>query len=154
MNFTNFKISRESIFLIHNMAHVRSRKTFYHISVNFRCPGFRSVSKPRKPVFTFRTGPTTIICVTFLLSGSSTISCCALRGTRRPHSGGSSLGIRSDWSPHARTCQSGGRCKRPSQTATVLSEGGCFGGSTDKGRMLWVYFMQNFRLIGCLVPQR
>ena len=53
------QISRECIFPILNVAHVRSRKTFNHISVNFRNPGFRSVSKPRKPVFTFRTGPTT-----------------------------------------------------------------------------------------------
>ena len=62
MKFTNFKISRESIFPIENVAHVRSRKTFYHISVHFRNPRFRSVSKPRKPVFIFITGPTTIIC--------------------------------------------------------------------------------------------
>ena len=59
MKFTNFKISRESIFPIENIALVRSRKTFYHISVHFRNPGFRSVSKPRKPVFIFTTGPTT-----------------------------------------------------------------------------------------------
>ena len=59
MKFTNFKISRESIFPIDNIAHVRSRKTFYHISVHFRNPGFRSVSKPRKPVLIFTTGPTT-----------------------------------------------------------------------------------------------
>ena len=59
MKFTNFKISRESI---ENVAHVGSRKTFYHISVHFRNPGFRSVSKPRKPVFIFITGLTTIFC--------------------------------------------------------------------------------------------
>ena len=59
MKFTNFKISRESIFPQENIAHVRSRKFFYHISAHFRNPGFHSVSKPRKPVFTFRTGPTT-----------------------------------------------------------------------------------------------
>ena len=61
MKFTNFKISRESIFPIDDIAiaHVRSRKTFYHVSVHFRNPGFRSVSKPRKPVFIFTTGPTT-----------------------------------------------------------------------------------------------
>ena len=57
MKFT--KISRECIFPIDNGAHVCSRKTFYHISVNFRNPGFHSVSKPRKPVFIFKTGPTT-----------------------------------------------------------------------------------------------
>ena len=60
MKFTNFKISRESIFPIENVAHVRSCKTFYHISVHFRNPGFRSISKLRKPVFIFSTGPTTI----------------------------------------------------------------------------------------------
>ena len=59
MKFTNFKISRESIFPIENITHVRSCKTFYHISVHFRYRGFRSVSKPRKPVLIFRTGPTT-----------------------------------------------------------------------------------------------
>ena len=59
MNFTNFKISREYIFPIKDTAHVRLRKTFYHLSVNFRNPGFRSVSKPQKPVFIFITGPTT-----------------------------------------------------------------------------------------------
>ena len=53
MKFTNFKISRECIFPIEDVAHVRLRKTFYHISAHFRNPGFRSVSKPR------RTGPTT-----------------------------------------------------------------------------------------------
>ena len=52
-------ISRMHISYIENITHVRSRTTFYHISVNFRNPGFRSVSKPRKPVFIFRTGPTT-----------------------------------------------------------------------------------------------
>ena len=67
MKFTNFKISRKSIFPIENVAHVRSRKTFYHISVHFRNPGFRSVSKPRKPVFIFTTGPTTNICTTLML---------------------------------------------------------------------------------------
>ena len=51
MKFTNFKISRECIFPIDNVAHVCSRKTFYHISINFQNPGFRSVSKARKPVF-------------------------------------------------------------------------------------------------------
>ena len=61
MKFINFKISRKCIFPIGNIAHVRSRKTFYHISAHFRNPGFRSVSKPRKPVFIFRTGPTTNI---------------------------------------------------------------------------------------------
>ena len=61
MKFTNFKISRESIFPIENITHVRSCKTFYHISVHFRYPGFRSVSKPRKPVLIFRTGPTTTV---------------------------------------------------------------------------------------------
>ena len=50
------QISRECIFPIENVAHVRSRKTFYHISVNFRNPLFCSVSKPTKPVFIFRTG--------------------------------------------------------------------------------------------------
>ena len=60
MKFTNFKISRETMFPIRNIAHVRSRKTFYHISAHFRNPGFRSVSKPRTPVLIFRTGPTTI----------------------------------------------------------------------------------------------
>ena len=59
MKFTNFKKSRESIFPIENAAHVYSRKTFYYISVHFRNPGFCSVSKPRKPVFIFTTGPTT-----------------------------------------------------------------------------------------------
>ena len=59
MKFTNFKISRESIFPIDNVAHVRSRKTFYYISVHFRNPGFCSVSKLRKPFFIFTTGPTT-----------------------------------------------------------------------------------------------
>ena len=53
------QISHECIFPIDNVAHVRSRKTFYYISVNFRNPGFRLVSKPQKPVFIFRTGPTT-----------------------------------------------------------------------------------------------
>ena len=38
MKFTNFKISRESIFSIESVAHVRLCKTFYHISVNFRKP--------------------------------------------------------------------------------------------------------------------
>ena len=63
MKFTNFKISRESIFPIENVAHVRLRKTFYYISVtvHFRNSGFRSVSKPRKLVFIFTTGPTTSI---------------------------------------------------------------------------------------------
>ena len=59
MKFTDFKISHESICPIENIAHVRSRKTFYHISVHFRNPGFRSVSMPRKPFFIFTTGPTT-----------------------------------------------------------------------------------------------
>ena len=59
MNFTNFKISREYIFPLDNVAHVRSRETFYNISVNFRNPGFRLVSKPRKPAFISKTGPTT-----------------------------------------------------------------------------------------------
>ena len=59
MKFTNFKISRECIFPIDDVAHVRSRKTFYHISAHFRNTGFRSVSKPQRPVFIFRTGPTT-----------------------------------------------------------------------------------------------
>ena len=36
-----------------------TRVTFYHISAHFRNTGFRSVSKPRRPVFIFRTGPTT-----------------------------------------------------------------------------------------------
>ena len=53
------QISRECIFPIENVAHIRSHKTFYHISVNFRNPRFRSVSKPRKRVFIFRTGLTT-----------------------------------------------------------------------------------------------
>ena len=60
MKFTNLKISREYIFPIDNVAHVRSRKTFYHIcklSKSRIC----SVSKPRKPVFLFRTGPTTTV---------------------------------------------------------------------------------------------
>ena len=61
MKFTNFKISRESIFPLDNIAHVRARKIFYHISAHFRNPAFRSVSKPRKPGFIFRTGPTTRI---------------------------------------------------------------------------------------------
>ena len=56
--FTNFKISCESIL---PLAHVRSRKIFYHISAHFQNTGFRSVSKPRRPVFIFRTGPTTNI---------------------------------------------------------------------------------------------
>ena len=59
MKFTNFKISRGSISPLENIAHVSSRKIFYHMSAHFRNPGFRSVSKPQKPVFTFRTGPTT-----------------------------------------------------------------------------------------------
>ena len=59
MKFTNFKISCECIFPIDNLAHVRWCKTYYHISVNFQNPGFCSVSKPRKPVFIFRPGPTT-----------------------------------------------------------------------------------------------
>ena len=59
MKFTNFKISRESIIPIEDAVHVRSRKTFYHISVHFRNPGFRLVSKPQKLVFIFTTGPTT-----------------------------------------------------------------------------------------------
>ena len=45
------QISHECIFPIDNVAHVRSRKTFYYISVNFRNPRFRLVSKPQKPVF-------------------------------------------------------------------------------------------------------
>ena len=61
MKFTNFKISRESIFPIEDAARVRSRKTFYHISVHFQNPGFRSVAKPQKPLFIFTTGPTTSI---------------------------------------------------------------------------------------------
>ena len=65
MKFTNFKISRECIFPIEDVAHVRLRKTFYHIPAHFRNPGFRSVSKPRKPVFIFRTGSTTN-CITYL----------------------------------------------------------------------------------------
>ena len=52
MKFTNLKISCECIFPIENIAHVRSLKTFCHISAHFRNPGFHSVSKPRKPVFT------------------------------------------------------------------------------------------------------
>ena len=59
MKFTNFKISRESMFPIGNIAHVCSGKIFYQISAHFRNPGFRSVSKPRKPVLIFRTGLTT-----------------------------------------------------------------------------------------------
>ena len=59
MKFTNFKKSRKCIFPIADVTHVRSRKTFYHVSAHFRNPGFRSVSKPRKPVFIFRIGPTT-----------------------------------------------------------------------------------------------
>ena len=59
MKFTNLKISRKCIFPIDNIAHVRWPKTFYHISVNFRNHGFCSVSKPRKPFFICRTGPTT-----------------------------------------------------------------------------------------------
>ena len=59
MKFTNFKISRESMFPIGNIALVRSCKIFYHISAHFRNPGFRSISKPQKPVLIFRTGPTT-----------------------------------------------------------------------------------------------
>ena len=51
------------MFPIGNIAHVRSRKIFYHISAHFRNPGFCSVSKPRKPVLIFRTGPTTSICI-------------------------------------------------------------------------------------------
>ena len=54
-----YKIFREYIFPIDNVAQVRSRKTFYHISANFQNPGFHLVSKPRKLVFIFRTGPTT-----------------------------------------------------------------------------------------------
>ena len=69
MKFTNFKISRECIFQyifpIDDVAHVRSRKTFYHISAHFRNTGFRSVSKPRRPVFIFRTGPTTSLLYIF-----------------------------------------------------------------------------------------
>ena len=65
MKFTNFKISRECIFPIDDIAHVRSRKTFYHISAHFQNPGFRSVSKPRKPIFIFRTGPTTLININY-----------------------------------------------------------------------------------------
>ena len=61
MNFTNFKISLEYIFPPDNIVHVRSRKAFYHISVNFRNPGFRLVSKPCKAVFIFRSGPTSNI---------------------------------------------------------------------------------------------
>ena len=53
------QISRECIFPIENVAHVRLRKTFYHISANFRNPGLRSVTKSQKPVSIFRTGPTT-----------------------------------------------------------------------------------------------
>ena len=48
------------MFPIGNIPHVRSHKIFYHISAHFRNPGFRSVSKPRKPVLIFRTGPTAI----------------------------------------------------------------------------------------------
>ena len=59
MKFTNFKISREFMFPIGNIAHVRSRKIFYHISAHFRISGFRSVSKSRKPVLIFKSGPTT-----------------------------------------------------------------------------------------------
>ena len=59
MKFTNFKISRKSIFPIENVAHVRSRETFYHISLHFRNPGFCLVSKLLKPVFIFSAGPTT-----------------------------------------------------------------------------------------------
>ena len=62
MKFTNLKVSRKCIFPIEDVAHVRLQKTFYHISVNFRNPGFRLVSKPQKPVFIFRTGPTTNGC--------------------------------------------------------------------------------------------
>ena len=51
MKFTNFKISHECIFPIENTAHVHWHETFYQISVNFRNPGFHSVSKPQKPVF-------------------------------------------------------------------------------------------------------
>ena len=50
---SNFKISRECIFPINYIAHVRLHKTFYHISVNCQNPGFHSVSKPPKPVFIF-----------------------------------------------------------------------------------------------------
>ena len=54
-----------------NIPHARSRKIFYHISAHFRNPGFRLVSKPRKPVLIFRTGPTTtltyIICLGYIL---------------------------------------------------------------------------------------
>ena len=42
MKFTNFKYLANA-FPIENAAHVRSRKTFYHISVNFRNPGFHLV---------------------------------------------------------------------------------------------------------------
>ena len=50
------------MFPIGNIAHVRSRKIFYHICAHFRNPGFRLVSKPRKPVLIFRTGLTTTFC--------------------------------------------------------------------------------------------
>ena len=65
MKFTNFKISRESIFPIENVAHVRSRvKLFIIYLYTFEIPDFVrfQFSKPRKPVFIFITGPTTIIC--------------------------------------------------------------------------------------------
>ena len=58
-----YKIQKscECIFPIENVVYLGLSKTFYHISVNFRNPGFCLVSKPRKLVFIFRTGPTTIV---------------------------------------------------------------------------------------------
>ena len=61
MKFIKFKISRECIFPLDNTAHVCLCKFFYHISAHFRNPGFCSVSKARKPVFNFRTSPTTMV---------------------------------------------------------------------------------------------
>ena len=54
MKFTNLKLSRECIFPTDNVAHVRSRKTFYHISVNFRNPGFRFGFKAPKTGFYYQ----------------------------------------------------------------------------------------------------
>ena len=63
MKFTNLKISRECIFSIENVARVK----LFIKSVHFQNSRFCSVSKPRKPVFLFRTGPTTTILATKLL---------------------------------------------------------------------------------------
>ena len=46
MKFTNFKISRECIFPIENVAHVRSRKTFIISLLTFEIPDFIRFQSP------------------------------------------------------------------------------------------------------------